>query len=287
MLEFLPQYIKNSLSYVNASKIYELRLRAEKPITVNFFGRYTYLGEKGLTEIKEKALRASVTDIADCVYRAGQYSVYAVEEQIRRGFITAACGERIGLAGEYVYERGQPHTIRDLTSLCIRVPHEVVGCATEIYKNCMADKVRDILIASPPGFGKTTLLRDLSRLLSENKRANILICDERGEIGNGDVGDSSDVIRYADKSVAFESGIRALRPDIIVTDELSERDYGALEKARRAGVHIVASAHYVDFESLPSALKSVFDRFVFLDPLQIGKTAKIYGNEKDGGARVC
>ena len=69
--------------------------------------------------------------------------MYSVEEQIKQGFITAENGERIGIAGEYVYERGQPLTIRKYSSVCIRIPHEIIGCATEIYQCCMSDKVKN------------------------------------------------------------------------------------------------------------------------------------------------
>ena len=79
--------------------LYELRLRAEKPITVNYKGQYRYLGAFGITDIREKALKSSMEEVADCVYRAGKYSVYSVEEQIKQGFLTAENGVRIGLAG--------------------------------------------------------------------------------------------------------------------------------------------------------------------------------------------
>ena len=175
MLEFLPQNVKNGLKNLNVDMVYEIRLRADKPTTVNYAGRYRYLGECGLTERAENAVRCDMEEIANCVFRAGQYSVYAVEEQIKRGYITAIHGERVGLAGEYVLDKGQPLALRNFSSLCIRVPHEVVGCGAEIYKRCMQGEIKNVLIVSPPGLGKTTILRDLSRILSEKTRKNILV----------------------------------------------------------------------------------------------------------------
>ena len=175
MLEFLPQKIKNGLRYVNLQHVYELRLRVDKPVTVSWKGDYRYLSEYGLTGNRQKALVCNAEDLSDCIYRAGAYSVYSVEEQLKQGFLTAAHGERIGIAGEYVLEKGQPLALRNFNGLCVRVPHEVVGCGGEIYKICMSDKVGNLLLTSSPGLGKTTILRDLARILSENTKKNILI----------------------------------------------------------------------------------------------------------------
>ena len=88
MLEFLPENVKDGLRHLNARQVYEIRLRADKPTSVNYRGKYCYLGEYGVTESVENALRCDTNDIADCVFRAGKYSVYSVEEQIKRGFLT-------------------------------------------------------------------------------------------------------------------------------------------------------------------------------------------------------
>lgn len=287
MFDFLPQYIKDALKYVNSVCVYEIRLRENKPVTVNYDGVYRYLGQFGLTEHKEKALICQREDIDDCVYRAGQYSVYSVEEQIKQGFLTAAGGVRLGLSGEYVFDKGQPHALRNFNALCIRIPHEIFGCGKEIYQHCMSDKVRSTLIVSPPGLGKTTILRDLARIISEKTGKNILICDERGEISLGNYGESCDVMKYADKTTAFGAGIRAMRPDIIITDELSEADCVPLKKAVLSGVKVIASAHFLDLEQIQTPYLDIFERFVVLNDKIIGKLKGIYDKNGEELRKEC
>lgn len=280
MLEFLSDNLKSALRYVNLKYVYEIRLRANQPVSINYAGMYKYLGNKGVTDRKETAIYPTVEDIEECVFQAGRYSIYAIEEQIKKGFITADCGERIGLAGEYVFEKGQVLSIRNFSSICIRLPHEVIGCGDIIYQYCMSDIIRCVLIMSPPGLGKTTILRDIARGVSKRTCKNILICDERGEIAVGDIGISCDVMKFCDKATAFEAGIRALRPDIIITDELSEKDCSAVQRAISSGIKVIASAHIADRNYLKTPFIPLFERYVLLDSTCIGKIRAIY--DKDG-----
>ena len=276
MLDFLPQILKNAIKNVNINDVYELRLRVNQPIKINYKGDYCYLGNYGVTTQKNNALVCTRQDIEDCVFKAGNCSVYAVEEQIKRGFITAKNGERIGLAGEYVLENGKPLTIRNFTSLCIRIPHKVEGCGAKIYAACLKDSLKNILICSPPGLGKTTILRDLARQISTYHKCNLLICDERGEICARDAEENVDVLRFCQKETAFEAGIRAMRPDVIVTDELSPHDLGAIERAVHAGITVLASAHIFNFKDVSPQFLRLFSRFVILNEKKIGEIAYVY-----------
>lgn len=271
MLSFLPERIKNAMRFVNANKIYELRMRADKPLRINLGGKFCFLGEAGTVTEGESAIVPTKEEIDDTLFAASGYSVYAVENQIRRGFVTSAEGERIGIAGTYVYEGTSTLAVRDVTSLCIRVPHAVEGCAEELYRECFGEGICSVLVLSPPGEGKTTLLRDLARLISERTLLNVLVSDERGELSAGSLGDTSDVIRFADKETAFTAGIRALRPDVIVTDELMREDYAAVRRAMESGIAVMASAHLTRAEDVP---EKIFSRYAILNG--IGKISAVY-----------
>ena len=276
MLDFLCEELKEALCHENLQTVYELRIRAGKPVMLNLGGKYLYLTHYGASEKSANAIVCSKEDIEEMVFAAGKYSVYSVEDQLRQGYITGECGERIGLAGKFIEERGKTLTVRDFSSLCIRVPHEIYGCAQTAYEKCFSKGVCNLLVASPPGLGKTTILRDLSRILCEKTRKNLLICDERGEISAGETGLTSDVFSFATKEIAFEAGIRAMRPDIIVTDELSENDCKYVKRAVVSGVKVIASAHFEKVEELYSPYLGLFEKYLFLDKNEIGKIRKIY-----------
>ncbi len=279
MLDFLAPRLKNAIRMVNMKLLYELRIRADKPFRVNLNGKFCYLGEFGITEKPSLALFPTAAEIEETLFAASNYSVYAVENQLKRGFVTGREGERIGVAGTFVYDGNGVLSVHSVTSLCIRIPHAIVGCSDEIYQKCFSQGICSLLIMAPPGEGKTTLLRDLTRIISERTKLNILVSDERGELSAGALGDTSDVVRFADKLTVFTAGIRAMRPDVIVTDELLPEDYAAVRRARESGIRVLASAHLKKYEDVPDKL---FERYVILDGLgKIGKILRSDGNDLD------
>lgn len=279
MLGFLPPRLSDAVRHVNLNFLYELRIRADKPLRANVGGAFVYLGPRGIAERAEDALFPTQEEISDTLFAASGFSVYSVAEQLKKGFVTGKEGERIGVAGSFVYERGSPLSVNNVTSLCVRVPHAVEGCAEEIYARCLSDKMRSLILLSPPGEGKTTLLRDLSRLVCGRKKLNVLVSDERGELSAGDLGETADVIRYADKLTAFTAGIRAMRPDLIITDELLPEDYAAVRRAMQGGIFVFASAHLTREEDVPEKL---FSRYIVLDGL--GRIGTISGADTDAVA---
>lgn len=269
-LSFLPQEVRQALAHVNQNFITEIRIRKSQPVIVGFKDKYYFLDIFGLSERADNALICS--DIGSIISAATGGNVFSYAEQLRRGFITCGHGIRIGLAGEYVMQREEVNTITNFTSLNIRIPHDVVGCADYVCKNLFNEKVNSTLLFSKPGLGKTTKLRDIARHLSENLQLNVLIFDERNEIsamdaeGMGyDLGKRVDVIRAGNKLSAFESAIRAMKPDVIITDELyGEGDLKAVQYASDCGICVIASSHVTQKELLR---QMPFDYFVELKTL--------------------
>lgn len=272
-MNFLPQRIGDAVRHINGKMLFELRIRADKPLRASIGGRYVCLGERGICAPRE-AIVPTREEVESILFAASGYSVYAVENQMREGFITADGGARIGIAGSYVYDGQKILSVGSVTSLCIRIPHAVEGCAEEIYSRCLQGGPCSVLLLSPPGEGKTTMLRDLSRLICLRSSLNVLVCDERGELSAGDLGDTADVMKFADKRTAFTAGIRAMCPDVIITDELLPDDYLAVRRAIGAGVFVLASAHLKRYEDVPEKL---FDRYVLLG--SPGSIAHIFDGE--------
>ncbi|MDR0384144.1 MAG: Flp pilus assembly complex ATPase component TadA [Christensenellaceae bacterium] len=294
LIEILPDKIKVIFERLPLGKIYELRLRANTGLVVNVAGKNIFYQDCEISRI----------DIDNIIHKAGNYAIYSVNEQIKHGFITIGGGIRMGIAGEIVQSFDNVVTIKNAQALCIRIPHEVNGCSFNSLPYVFeTSRPKNMLLVAPPGAGKTTFLRDLAvRVCESFPNLNVLILDERGEIAGshlGDnqlfVGDNTDVITGGSKSYGFENGIRSLRPDVIITDEIATlEDMKMIETAVRSGVTVFASVHANDINDIrkkPSFDKiieeKVFDRFVVLETKDhAGQIAGIYNAEfkaVDGG----
>lgn len=223
-LSFLPKEVQNALSHLNYNFISEIRLRRGQPVIIEYKGEYKYINSCGVSDNDKNAIK--IHEIEQIIFSATNSCIYNYTEQMKSGFITVGHGIRIGIAGEYVTQNGTVNTIKDITSLNIRIPHNVVGCGDFIVENLLFDGLHSTMIYSKPGLGKTTMLRDITISLSKTQKYNILVFDERNEISaiNGaegyDLGDRVDIVRCYEKKSAIASAIRAMKPNVIITDEL-------------------------------------------------------------------
>lgn len=277
----LPENLQNAVERLNEVGIYEIRLRINKPVVINYFNSHYYLGEKNLSDNKKDGIICTKALIEQVLAKASNHSIYAVNEQIKNGYISVSGGIRIGIAGEVVMEKGEVITIKNYSSLVIRVPHQIYNCSHKILNLLLEDnELQNTLIISPPGAGKTTYLRDLCLQLSHNKIVNsLLLIDERNELASVvnsvpelEVGEFTDIISGGTKQLGIQNGVRSLSPQVVCVDELGTiQDIESIEFACSCGVKVIATIHAKDLFELINKpnmerllTKKLFKRFVVL-----------------------
>lgn len=241
--------------------IQEIRLRIDKPVVLHRKGREVFLTDQGeFTDSHLRAHFASKEELEELLEHICHYSPYAFEEELRRGFITVAGGHRIGVAGQAVLEAdGAVRNLKNISFLNIRVAHQVKGAADEILPVMYrGGSLQSALIISPPGCGKTTLLRDLVRQVSDGNPwaggMTVGVVDERSELAGSflgrpqnDIGMRTDVLDGCPKEKGMLLLLRSMSPQVIAIDELgSEGELSALRQAAACGCRILATVHGED-----------------------------------------
>lgn len=278
MAKFKNLLTKNILNAIEKYYgITELRLRKSKPLVIAFCNK-----KIELDYIVESA------DVDFAIAVATKNSVYALGECIANGYIVYDGGVRVGVCGEAILDKGQVSGIKNITSLVIRIPCAVEGCADRLTN--IISNYSNTLLISPPSCGKTTLLRDMVRQLS-NSGKEVLLIDERNELSATvegkhmlEVGCHTDVVVGMPKLKCYESAVRCMNPEIIATDEIfgiSEVD--CLIDCARCGVNFLATVHSDSIDkvienSIYNKLNLIVDNYVLLGNKPIGKMVEVRSN---------
>lgn len=241
-----------------------------------------------------------VSRILQAFEKICESSIYSYRKQICDGYITIRGGNRVGIVGSAVVDNGQVININYISSLNFRIASQRIGCSNKVIEDIIDnenDNIYNTLIVSPPGCGKTTLLRDIIRNISNGIKVigfsgkTVGVVDERGEIAamykgipQNDIGIRTDVIDNMPRPEAMRILVRSMAPDVIACDEIgSVEDIKAINYAMCSGVKGIFTVHGKDLEEinrnteLSKLLKNnVFERIIILNPKKKGETECIY-----------
>lgn len=278
-------------------RLQEIRLRADRPLAIVQGGREAFLtGEGQVTGDFRRAWQVTVQELRETMEFVGKYSLYAYEDELKQGYLTLRGGHRVGVAGKTVLEGDKVKGIRYISCINVRLSHQVPGCADPVLPYLYGENgICHTLIVSPPRCGKTTLLRDLVRQISNGSEKHrgytVGVVDERSEIcgcymgipGN-DVGIRTDVMDACPKAEGMMMLVRSMAPEVIAVDEIGRyEDIYAIETVLYSGCRLIATVHgggLSDIQSKPLfqrlMAEQVFERYIILgNSFQAGRINRI------------
>lgn len=278
VLAFLPKTISDLFSSIPPSiksRIEEIRVRINRPIEITSGGIPHFL-----------SYNATAEDAVQLLSKISHFSIYTLEEELKRGYVTIAGGHRVGLAGKVILENGQVKAIQNISSFNIRIAKEKIGIAEPLIPYLYQEQWLHTMIIGPPQTGKTTLLRDIARIVSTGYPSRgivakkIGIVDERSEIAgsvNGipqlTFGPRVDVLDACPKAEGMMMMIRSMSPDVLIVDEIGRKeDTEAILEAVHAGIMLIMTTHgstLAEIQQRPSLQailkQGVFQRFIELN----------------------
>ncbi len=270
-----------------AKRLQEIRLRAGMPLTIFVDNREHFVDMQGrIVDMPGEAARPAPEELESLLGHLCRYSLYAFTDEIRQGFLTVQGGHRVGLAGQVILDGdGHIKNMKYIRYLNIRIAHQIRGAADALMP-CLFEegRVMSTLLISPPGGGKTTMLRDLIRQVSDGTAygsgVNVSVVDERSEIAGSylgvaqnDVGLRTDVLDGCPKVEGMMQLIRSMAPQVLAVDEVgSLADVKALQMAGGCGCKLLATIHGGSMEEVRQKdymryvmEQRLFERYVMMD----------------------
>ncbi len=296
IFNILSREVKGALERekIQFEHLQEIRLRAGYPVIIFYKG-------------EERILPLTSTEnvIRETLGYVSNYSLYAYENELRQGFITVEGGHRVGMAGQVLIEKGSVKNLKQISSLNIRISHEIPNCADKLFPYITHNKqMYHTLIISPPRCGKTTILRDLIRQISDGNRwvkgCTVGVVDERSELAGcyqgipqNHMGMRTDVLDGCPKADGMLMLIRSMSPQVVAVDEIgAPEDVQAIKYAMHCGCKMIATVHGNSLEEISKKplfeqliQEQCFERYVVLCNRQrIGEVANIYDK---CGEEIC
>ncbi|MFT4146597.1 MAG: stage III sporulation protein AA [Mobilitalea sp.] len=285
-------------------KLQEIRLRMNAPLLIIYANQESFITEDAkISDNPGKAIVITKNEIRETMEYISNYSLYAFEDEIRQGFITINGGHRIGIAGKTIMEDDVIKGMKHISFINIRLAHQVKGCANPVLPylfNEQASGIFHTLIISPPRCGKTTLLRDIIRQLSDGSShhpgMSVGVVDERSEIGacymgtpQNELGIRTDILDCCPKAKGMMMLIRSMSPQVIAVDEIgSKEDMDAIDYVIGCGCKLIATVHGSSIEDIKNkpilcdlVKRKLFERFIILSNIKgVGHLEEIYDMEE-------
>lgn len=290
LLKIFSLKVRNILAKldIDYELLQEVRLRVNSPLIIIYDNQEFYINKEGeLNKTIENAFISDRNEIKETMEYISNFSFYAFEDEIRQGYITIAGGNRVGICGKVILDNEKIRSMKYISFINVRLSHQVRGCADKVMPYLYNDTGKECyhtLIISPPRCGKTTLLRDIIRQLSNGNDNHtgmmVGVVDERSEIGacymgvpQNDLGIRTDVLDSCPKAKGMMMLIRSMSPRVIAVDEVgSIDDIHAIEYVMNCGSKLLATVHGNSIEDIKNKPilgdlinKKIFERYILLN----------------------